>query len=279
MSKVLLIALFIYFQGKIKFSHSISSICFFWIFILISAILLSKMKSLFSSLWKFAKFFMSFLKVQLSFPSHFASNFTAIKHNSSALLQLKHYILWSKRSHYSATFWNLRISSAPGQNLLNSSCQFWNDKSIPLQVLHQSSLSCSISHLYFLSSNNIYFAEKEPIKVKLFETFECLGQNSSNSSCRTWNNKSVPLQILRRSSVSRKITPLYFFSSNNLCFAQKEPIKVKIFETFEWTGQNLSKFIKLLMSILKWQKVNSSSNFASFLIVTTHNSSVKFKFI
>ena len=32
------------------------------------------------------------------------------------------------------------------------------------------------------------------------------------------------------------------------------------------------------MSILKWQ-VNPSSNFASFLIVNTHNSSVDFKFI
>ena len=39
-----------------------------------------------------------------------------------------------------------------------------------------------------------------------------------------------------------------------------------------------SKFIKFLMSILKWQ-VNSSSNFASFFIVMTHNSSVDFKLI
>ena len=37
-----------------------------------------------------------------------------------------------------------------------------------------------------------------------------------------------------------------------------------------------SKFIKFLMSILKWQ-VNSSSNFASFFIVMTHNFSVDFK--
>ena len=39
-----------------------------------------------------------------------------------------------------------------------------------------------------------------------------------------------------------------------------------------------SKFIKFLMSILKWQ-VNSSSNFVSFFIFMTHNSSVDFKFI
>ena len=39
-----------------------------------------------------------------------------------------------------------------------------------------------------------------------------------------------------------------------------------------------SKFFKFLMSILKWQ-VNSSSNFALFFIVMTHNSSVNFKVI
>ena len=39
-----------------------------------------------------------------------------------------------------------------------------------------------------------------------------------------------------------------------------------------------SKFVKFFMSILKRQ-VNSSSNFASFFIVVTHNSSVAFKLI
>ena len=39
-----------------------------------------------------------------------------------------------------------------------------------------------------------------------------------------------------------------------------------------------SKFVKFLLSISNWQ-VNSSSNFVSFFIVMTHNSSVKFKLI
>ena len=39
-----------------------------------------------------------------------------------------------------------------------------------------------------------------------------------------------------------------------------------------------SKFVKFLMSVLKWQ-VNSSSNFALFFIVMTYNSSVNFKVI
>ena len=59
-------------------------------------------------------------------------------------------------------------------------------------------------------SNDIYFAQKEPIKVKIFETFECSGQNLSNSLCQFWN-KLIPLQILYPSSVSWKVTPLHFF--------------------------------------------------------------------
>ena len=31
------------------------------------------------------------------------------------------------------------------------------------------------------------------LKWKFFETFECLGQNLSNSSCQVWNDKSFPL--------------------------------------------------------------------------------------
>ena len=41
--------------------------------------------------------------------------------------------------------------------------------------------------------NNIYFAHKEPIKVKIFETFERSGQNLSNSLCQFLNGKSIPL--------------------------------------------------------------------------------------
>ena len=42
------------------------------------------------------------------------------------------------------------------------------------------------------------------------------------------------------SSVSWKITRQYFFSSDNIYFTKKEPIKMKNFETFRWSGQTLS---------------------------------------
>ena len=130
-----------------------------------------------------------------------------------------------------------------GHNLSNFLCQFWNDESIPLQVLYPSSISWKIIPLYFFSPNNTYFAHKEPIKVKIFETFECSGHNLSNFLCQFWNDESIPLQVLYPSSISWKIIPLYFFSPNNTYFAHKEPIKVKIFETFKCSGQNLLNFL------------------------------------
>ena len=50
---------------------------------------------------------------------------------------------------------------------------------------------------------------------------------------------------------------------------------MKIFETFKCSGQ---KFVKFLISVLKWP-VNSFSNFASFFIDMTHNSSMDCKLI
>ena len=65
--------------------------------------ILSNTKSLFSSLPKFAKV-LSFLKAQVSFPSNFASIFSAMKDNSSVIFYLKHYILWAKKSSIKCKF-------------------------------------------------------------------------------------------------------------------------------------------------------------------------------
>ena len=138
------------------------------------------------------------------------------------------------------SFWDFECS---GQILSNSVCQFWNNKLIPLQILYPSSVLWKIIPLYFFISNNIYFAQKELIKITIFKTSECLGQILSNSLCQFWNDKSIPLQILYPSLVSWKIIPLYFFSSNDIYFAQKELIKMKIFETFECSCQILSNSV------------------------------------
>ena len=122
-----------------------------------------------------------------------------------------------------------------GQNLSNSLCQFWNDKPIPLQILYPSSVSWKITPLYFFSSNNIYFAQKEPIKVNIFETFECSGQKFVNflmPICKQHVDSSPNFVSLFSFTKDK----FYFFSSNNIYFPQKETIKVKIFETFQCSG-------------------------------------------
>ena len=57
-----------------------------------------------------------------------------------------------------------------GQNSPNS-CHFWNNKSVFLQILHHSSVSWDITPLYFFSWNFIYFQQKEPIKVQIWQNF------------------------------------------------------------------------------------------------------------
>ena len=136
--------------------------------------------------------------------------------------------------------WNHYFSAC--ENLPNSSYQFWKCKSVFLHISHQSSVLSNITPVYFFNSNIIYFAQKELIEVKSFETLEYSGKKLTNSSYQFWNNKSIPLQILHHSSVSWKITSLYVFISNSINFAQKWPIKVNIFKN---------------TCILYWEKLNA----------------------
>ena len=187
-------------------------------------------------------------------------------HNSSVNFKLIHFPLWTKGSDQSSNFDTFECS---GEILPNSWCHFPNGKSIPLKILYPSSVSWKIALLYFFSSNNIYFTQKEPIKVKMVWDFWVLRSKPVKFLMSILNEKSVPFQILYPSSVSRKITPLYFFSSNNIYFVQKDPIKVKL-----WHFQVLrSKFLKFLVSILKRQ-IYSSPNILSLFSFMKDISSV-----
>ena len=139
---------------------------------------------------KFVKFLMSVLKWQVNSSSNFALFFIFMTHNSSVDFKLILFLLWIKGSHQYPNFETFNCS---GENLPYSSCHFPNHKSVFLQILHHPSVSWKITPLYFFCSNNIYFAQKDPIKVKTFETFKCSGQILSNSSCQFWNEKSIPL--------------------------------------------------------------------------------------
>ena len=75
-----------------------------------------------------------------------------------------------------------------------------------------------------------------------FDAFKCSDENLPNSSCHFPNHKVVFLQILHDSLVSWNITPLYFFRSKVIYFAQKEPIKLQKFLTFYCLHQNSPNF-------------------------------------
>ena len=68
--------------------------------------------------------------------------------------------------------------------------------------------------------------------MKVPDTFKCSDENLPNSSCHFPNHQSVFLQILHDSSVSWNITPLYFFRSNVIYFAQKGSFRCKFFRLF-----------------------------------------------
>ena len=90
-----------------------------------------------------------------------------------------------------------------------------------------------------------------------FDTFECSGENLQNSSCHFPSSNSVFLQILHHFSMSWKITPLYFFSSNNIYFGQED--------------QNLSNSLCQF-----WNNKFIPPNFVSLFSFTKDNSSVLF---
>ena len=123
---------------------------------------------------------------------------------------------------------SLRLPSAQVKICQIPYANFETTSRFHLQILYASSVLWKIVPLYLFSSNNIYLAQKEHIKMKMFETFKCSDQNPSNSSCQFWNVKSIPLQILHHYSLSWQITPLSTSSSYFFYFGLKDPIKIPI---------------------------------------------------
>ena len=174
---------------------------------------------------------MSVLKWQVNSSLNFGSIFIVVLHNSSVNFKLIHSLLLIKGSHRNR---NIETFECSSKNLPNSSCHFPKHKSVFLQILHDSSLSWNITPLYFFSSKIIYFVQKEHIKVHIFETFECSGQNFSNFSSQFWNDKSIPLQIFQ----CHETQLLYNFLAEVL-YTLMEHIKVEIW----W---NLREQLKVL---------------------------------
>ena len=148
----------------------------------------------------FVEFLKAILKGQVAFSPIFVPFFSFIKYYFSVIFLTQTIYTFPKRSPLK---WKvLRFCSAwvkfcqiPYANFEMTSC-FLSNFCIFLKF-HKSLFVCN-----FFSSNNIYFAQKEPVKMKIFEILECLGQFFSNSLWQFWNEKSLPLQFLYVSPVS-----------------------------------------------------------------------------
>ena len=160
------------------------------------------------SLCKFTNYLVHFWKrksvfLQILHQSLVPSNITLLY-----FFQLEPYIVWSKDPMKEQVIYNFECSS---QNSSNSSCQFWNDKSIRLQILHHFSIVMRHNSTVNFSLIHFLLWTKGSHQSSNSDTFNCSGENLPNSSCHFPNHKSVFLQILHHSSVSWKITSLYFF--------------------------------------------------------------------
>ena len=120
---------------------------------------------------KFVKFLMSILNWQINSSSIFGSFFIVMTHNFPVNFKLIHFQLIPIKVPI------LRLSSA-----LVKICQipyviFGSTNQFSFKLFTNAEPS-NIAPLYFLSSSIIYFGHKQPIKVQIFDIFECSCQNS-----------------------------------------------------------------------------------------------------
>ena len=140
----------------------------------------------------------------------FVSFFSSIKDYSSVIFFAQKIYTLLKRSPLKwkfLRFWSpwVKFCQIHYANFETRS-RFLSNFCIFLQ-LHKRLFLCS-----FFSSNNIYFAQKEPIKMNIFEILECSALILSNSWCQFWNDNSLNLKIMYLFSASWKIIPLQFFN-------------------------------------------------------------------
>ena len=105
---------------------------------------------------KFVKFFMPILKRQVDSSPNFAFLSTFMKDIFSVLF------LFQKN-------WDFQVL---GSKFVNSSCQLWKYKSVPLQIFRNSSLSWQITPLWILSWYLFKFGLKDPVKIPILSALE-----------------------------------------------------------------------------------------------------------
>ena len=125
--------------------------------------------------WKFAKILMSFSKPQGSFYANFTWLFNVMKDNSSVLFRSK-IIYFAQKGPIKEQI--LEIFECSDQNSPNF-YQFWNNKLVFLQILHQSSVSWDITPLYFFLAEIVYTFNKRTLSKCKFGESHLSRQNFS----------------------------------------------------------------------------------------------------
>ena len=133
------------------------------------------------SLCKFAKFRMSFLKAQVSFPSKSSvpSNITP--------LHFFYIIYFGQRSQLKSKFFRFSCARVKIRQIL---CVM----SFSIVMTHNSSVNFKLIHFLLWTKGSLQSPNSD--------TFECSDENLPNSSCHFPNHKSVFFQIFHHSSVS-----------------------------------------------------------------------------
>ena len=121
---------------------------------------------------KYVKFLMSILKRQVDSSPTFVSLFRFMKDNSSVFFFSSNNTYFVRKEHIKMKiFETLKCSD---HNSSNCSCQLWNDKSSPLQILPHSSLSSQITLLWILNSYFFNSGMKDPIKIPILRLSSAL---------------------------------------------------------------------------------------------------------
>ena len=204
---------------------------------------------------KFAKFLMLFFKVKVSSSSNFSSFFSVLTHNSSVHFWRKHNILSTKVAHQSAYFQtsHFQIHQIP-YVIFETKSQFFFKLCITLQCQETWLFRTFLSKTKFLMSffkprvsfplnsaspfsgithtscelfgwSITCFGQKQSVKVQFFRISSALMKVHPIPHAIFETSRSGIIQTLYHCSVSWKITPLYFCSSNLVYFEQDELIE------------------------------------------------------
>ena len=153
---------------------------------------------------------------QVNSSSNFASFFIVMTQNSPVNFNLIHFLLWIKGHHQSLNF-KTSGHALVKENLLNSSCHFWKQKSVFLQMLHQDSVPSNITPLNFFLAQTLYTLFKR-----------------SSIKCKFLRFLSANVKTCQCPHVSFQLTSSSNFASFYIVMTNNSPVSFKLIHCLLW---------------------------------------------